>query len=39
MTCRSDFYKEDQPMGWPSLSRDAMPNRAWEGLRKKRKAW
>ena len=39
MTCRSDFYKEDQPMGWPSLSMETMPNRAWEGLRKKRKAW
>ena len=37
MTCHSDKYKEDQPMGWPSLSRDAMPNRAWEGLRFARK--
>jgi hypothetical protein len=37
MTCHSDFYKEDQPTGWPSLSRDAMPNRAWESLRAKRK--
>lgn len=27
-TCRSEFYKEDQPTGWPSLSMDAMPNRA-----------
>ena len=25
MTCRSDYYKEDQPTGWPSLSIDAMP--------------
>lgn len=39
MTCRSDYYyKEDQPTGWPSLSRNAMPNRAWEILRKNRKA-
>lgn len=38
MTCRSEFYKEDQPTGWPSLSREAMPYRAWESLRQKRKA-
>ena len=38
MTCRSDYYKEDQPTGWPSLSRNAMPNMAWEILRKNRKA-
>lgn len=38
MTCRSEFYKEDQPMGWPSFSRDTMPNMAWESLRQKRKA-
>ena len=24
MACRSDYYKEDQPTGWPSLSRRAM---------------
>ena len=39
MTCHSDYYKEDQPTGWPSLSREAMPNRVWESLRQKRKAW
>ena len=34
MTCRSDYYyKEDQPTGWPSLSRETMPNMAWENLR------
>ena len=25
MTCRSDYYKEDQPTGWPSISIDVMP--------------
>lgn len=38
MTFRSEYYKEDQPTGWSSLSRDAMPNRAWEFLRQNRKA-
>ena len=38
MTCRSEFYKEDQPTGWPSLSREVMPNREWESLRQNRKA-
>ena len=38
MTCRSDYYKEDQPTGWPSLSMDAMPNRSWETLRGNRNA-
>lgn len=38
MTSHSNYYKEDQPMGWPSLSRDTMPNRAWESLRLNRKA-
>jgi len=37
MTCHSDKYKEIQPKGWPSLSRETMPNRAWEGLRANRK--
>lgn len=38
MTCLSDYYKEDQPTGWPSLSREAIHNRAWESLRQNRKA-
>lgn len=38
MTCHSDYYKEDQPVGWPSLSREAMPNRVWESLQANRKA-
>ena len=33
MTCRSDYYKEDQPTGWPSLSREVMPNRVWKTAR------
>jgi len=37
MTCHSDFYKEDQPTGWPSLSMEVMPNRA-ESLQAYRKA-
>jgi hypothetical protein len=38
MICHSDYYKEDQPMGWPSLSRETMPNMAWKSLRQNRKA-
>lgn len=34
MTCRSDYYKEDQPTGWPLLSIEAKPNRVWEQNRK-----
>ena len=33
MTCHSDRYKEVQPKGWPSLTREEMPNKAWESLR------
>lgn len=38
MIYHSEFYKEDQPTGWPSLSRDAIPNRSWESLRQNRKS-
>ena len=38
MTCRSDYYKEGQPVGWSSLSRETMPNMAWEFLRQSRRA-
>jgi len=30
MTCHSDYYKEDQPTGWPLLSIEAKPNRSWK---------
>lgn len=32
MTCHSDYYKEDQPTGWPSLSREALHSRAWKTI-------
>jgi hypothetical protein len=38
MICHSDYYKEDKPMDWPSLSRETMPNMAWKSLRQNRKA-
>ena len=38
MNCRSDYYKEDQPTGWPSLLMEVTPNRAWESLQTNRKA-
>ena len=36
MTCRSDDYNEGQPVGWSSLSREAMSN--WKSLRANHKA-